>query len=304
MTDRLDAMYAFIAVCDEQGFASAARRLQLSPSVVTRLVANLEQRLGVRLLQRTTRTVRITEAGARYLERVRRIVNDVEEAELSAQDERAKPRGLLTVAAPLLFGRMHVAPLVSTLLETHPQLNAELRLSDRLAGLVEEGVDVAIRIGNLADSGLIARRLGQTRRVLVASPAYIEGKGGPPRQPSDLAEYDLIAFEAMTAGRQWSFRGTKGDAISVNVDPRFLTNSGDAAIGHALADGGITAAYCYQVDAAIRAGSLVQVLDSFSPSPVPIQALFPTSRLLSSKVRAFLDLAEQAAPDWKFLGVG
>jgi DNA-binding transcriptional LysR family regulator len=177
MTDRLDAMYAFIAVCDEQGFAAAARRLQLSPSVVTRLVASLEQRLGVRLFQRTTRTVRITEAGSRFLERARRIVNDVEEAELSAQEERARPRGLLTVAAPLLFGRMHVAPLLSTLLETHPQLSADLRLSDRLVGLVEEGIDVAIRIGNLADSGLIARRLGQTRRVLVASPAYLEAKG-------------------------------------------------------------------------------------------------------------------------------
>ena len=188
MTDRFDAMRAFVAVCDQQGFAAAARRLDLSASVVTRLVAGLEDHLNVRLLQRTTRSVHLTDAGARFLERARRILAELEEAELSAQDERAQPRGTLTVAAPLLFGRMHVAPLVSRFLDAYPDVRADLRLSDRNANLVEDGLDVAIRIGNLPDSGLVARRLSRTRRALVASPAYLAAHGGSPARPEDLAQ--------------------------------------------------------------------------------------------------------------------
>jgi len=169
--DRLDAMSAFVAVCDAEGFAPAARRLGMSASAVTRLVAGLEDRLGVRLLQRTTRSVRLTEAGERYLQRARRILVEVDEAEDIAQSERATPRGRLVVTAPLLFGRMHVAPVLRRFLDDYPEVTAQLHLSDHVVNLVEEGVDLAVRIGMLEDSSLVARRLGQTRRLLVASPA-------------------------------------------------------------------------------------------------------------------------------------
>ena len=302
MTDRFDAMRAFVAVCDQQGFAAAARRLDLSASVVTRLVAGLEDHLNVRLLQRTTRSVHLTDAGARFLERARRILAELEEAELSAQDERAQPRGTLTIAAPLLFGRKHVAPVVSRFLDAYPDVRADLRLSDRNANLVEDGLDVASRIGNLPDSGLVARRLSRTRRALVASPAYLAAHDGPPARPEGLAGHRLIAFEATTAGGVWSFQSPEGRPFEVPIASHFSTNSGDAAIDHALAGGGITAALCYQVDIPVRTGALVEVLRDFAPPPAPIQAVFPTSRLLSAKVRAFLDLAEAAAKDWKFLG--
>jgi DNA-binding transcriptional LysR family regulator len=302
MPDRLDAMHAFVAVCDAQGFSSAARRLNLSPSVMTRLVAGLEERLGVCLLHRTTRTVRLTDAGARFLERARRILADVEEAELSAEGERAQPRGRLVVAAPLQFGRLHVAPLVSRFLETYPQVSAELQLSDRVSNLVEDGVDVAIRIGNLADSGLIARRLGQTRRLLVASPAYLANHGSAPRRPSDLVGHRLIAFQAMTPRNEWVFEIPDSKPLSIEVEPHFTTNSGDAAIDLAIAGNGITATFCYQIDVALKSGALVEVLAEYRARTAPIHAVFPTSRLLSGKVRAFLDLAGRVAPSWNFLG--
>jgi DNA-binding transcriptional LysR family regulator len=246
--------------------------------------------------------MRLTDAGARFLERARRILVDLEEAELSAHDERAQPRGTLTVAAPLLFGRLHIAPLVSRFMDAYPDVRADLRLSDRYANLVEDGLDVAIRIGQLPDSGLVARRLSRTRRALVASPAYLGAVGGPPAHPRDLARHRLIAFEATTVGGAWPFHDPDGDDFETPVIAHFSTNSGDAAIDRALAGGGITAALCYQVDVPVSAGALVEVLRDFAPPPAPIQAVFPTSRLLSAKVRAFLDIVEVAARAWKFLG--
>lgn len=300
MPDRLDAMQLFVAVADTGGFAVAARKAGLAPSVVTRLIAGLEERLGVRLLQRTTRSVKLTDAGARYLERCRRILADVEDAELSAHEERAQPRGRLVVSAPVLFGRMHVAAIVSRYVQTYPEVRVELRLSDRFVNLVEDGVDVAIRIGVLDDSSLVARQLGRTRRMLVASPEYLAGPSGIPKQPSDLPNHNLVSFDAITPGRTWPF--CKGNrTIDIEVEPGFATNSGEAALDHVIAGGGITAALCYQADAALRARSLVEVLEPFSPPPMPIHAVFPSSRLLSTTVRAFINLAEQAASDWQFL---
>ena len=295
MTDRFDAMHAFVAVCDAHGFAPAARRLGVAPSIVTRLVAGLEGRLGVRLLQRTTRTVRLTEPGARFLEHARRILAEVDEAEASAQDERAEPRGRLVLTAPLLFGRMHVAPVVSRFLDRYRGATAELTLSDGFSNLVEEGIDLAIRIGDLADSNLVARRLGQTRRLLVASPAYL-AEHPPIGAPPELAGHRAIGLRN-AALRTWSFRG----AAAVEVDAHLVTNSAEAAIDHALAGGGIASALCYQVERAVRDGRLVEVLPAFAPLPVPIQAVFPTARLLSAKVRAFLDIAAEAAAGWQFI---
>jgi DNA-binding transcriptional LysR family regulator len=297
MSDRFEVMQAFIAVCDAQGFSAAARKLDMSPSVVTRLVAGLETRLGVRLLQRTTRSVRLTDAGARYLQRARQIVAEVEEAELSAQEERGEPTGRLVVAAPVVFGRLHARPLLTRYLELYPKVSVELQLANHFVSLVEEGVDVAIRVGELVDSGLIARGLGQTRRTLVASPAYLS-QCGVPRRPSDLAEHRLIAFSGAASRRDWSF-WSEGTASSVPVAPRFFSNSGDAAIDHAIAGGGIASALSYQVVDACRAGRLVELLQAFAPPPLPIQAVFPTSRLLSRKVRAFIDLTERASSAWQ-----
>jgi DNA-binding transcriptional LysR family regulator len=169
--DRFDAMQAFVAVAERQSFASAARKLKLSPSAITRLVAALEERLGARLLQRTTRSVTLTDAGTRYLERARRILADVEEAEQAAESERTRPSGRLVVSAPLGFGRLHVSPVMSAYLKRYPDVAGELRLEDRIVSLVEDGIDLAVRVGELADSTLVARHVGSMRRIVVASPA-------------------------------------------------------------------------------------------------------------------------------------
>src|ERR1043165_315862 len=191
--DRIDAMQAFVAVADLRGFAPAARKLRLSPSAVTRLIAALEERLGARLLQRTTRSVALTDAGTRFLERARRILADVEEAELAAEGERTRPSGRLVVSAPVGFGRLHVSPLMSAYLMRYPEVSGELRLEDRMVSLVEDGVDLAVRIGQLADSSLVARHVGEMRRIVVASPAYLKARGEPKRT-ADIASYDTIQF--------------------------------------------------------------------------------------------------------------
>src|SRR6201989_963675 len=191
--DRIEAMAAFIAVADLQGFAPAARKLGLSPSGVTRLIAALEDRLGARLLQRTTRSVTLTDVGARYLERARRILADVEEAEISAQAERTAPRGRLVVSAPSGFGRLHVSPVMSAYLKRYPDVSGELRLSDRMINLVEDGVDLAVRIGHLPDSSLVARHVGEMRRMVMASEAYLKRRGEP-KTPQDVSSHDTIQF--------------------------------------------------------------------------------------------------------------
>src|SRR3954469_16408502 len=197
--DRIDAMQAFVAVADLEGFAPAARKLGLSPSNVTRLIAALEQRLGARLLQRTTRSVTLTDVGARYLERARRILADVEEAEISAQAERTLPSGRLVVSAPIGFGRLHVSPVMSAYLQHYPEVSGELRLSDRMINLVEDGVDLAVRIGHLADSTLVARSVGDMRRIVVASPDYLKRRGEP-KTPASVASHDTIQFGASDWG--------------------------------------------------------------------------------------------------------
>ena len=296
--DRFEAMAAFVAVADARGFAPAARKLDVSTSSATRLVASLESRLGVRLLNRTTRAVSLTDAGARFLERARRILGDLDEAERSAEDERGEPVGRLVVSAPLMFGRLHVAPLVCAFMRTHPRVTAELLLNDRFANLAEEGIDVAVRIGALPDSADVARKIGATRRVLAASPDYL-ADAGTPYDPVDLDRHRLIGFTALAPGRAWRF-WRNGAPEDINLPTAFATNSADAAIGHALQGGGITAALSYQVADHIRSGALVVVLEEFEPAPYPIQFVYPNSRLLSVKVRALIDLATQTQ-DWRFL---
>ncbi|WP_159005518.1 LysR family transcriptional regulator [Bradyrhizobium sp. S69] len=286
--DRLDAMQAFVAVADLQGFAPAARKLGLSPSGVTRLIAALEDRLGARLLQRTTRKVALTDVGTRYLERVRRILADVEEAESSAEGERTRPSGRLVVSAPIGFGRLHVSPLMSDYLARYPEVTAELRLTDRMVNLVEDGVDLAVRIGHLPDSTLVARHVGEMRRMVVASDGYLAQRGEPDT-PEAIATHDTIQFGAATAAPEWRFV-EDGREVRVVCTPRFTTNSADAAIQYAGQGGGLTRVLAYQAAEAIKAGRLRIVLKKFEQPALPIHAVYPTSRLLSAKVRAFIDL--------------
>ncbi len=297
--DRIDAMQAFVAVADLQGFAPAARKLGLSPSGVTRLIAALEQRLGARLLQRTTRSVTLTDIGARYLERARRILADVEEAEGSAQDERTRPSGRLVVSAPVGFGRLHVSPVMSAYLKRYPEVSAELRLADRMVNLVEDGIDLAVRIGHLADSSLVARHVGEMRRIVVASSGYLQPRGEP-STPEAVASHETIQFGAMTASPDWRFV-EDGREIRVACTPRFTTNSADAAIQYAEQGGGLTRVLAYQAADAIKGGRLRVVLAQFEQPPLPIHIVYPTSRLLSAKVRAFIDLVTDTS-DWHFGG--
>jgi DNA-binding transcriptional LysR family regulator len=293
--DQFDAMAAFVAVCETESLTAAARRLGLSPSVMSRLIAALESRLGTRLFNRTTRSLSLTDAGARYLDRARRILADVDEAERMAQSERTEPSGRLSVTAPLIFGRLHVAPLLARVIERHPKVSVELNLADRFINLVEEGHDLAIRIGHLPDSQLIARRFGETRRALVASPAYL-ARAGIPRHPDELPRHDTIAFLPGTPPFDWHFREADAD-LRVRPVPRFVTNGGDTAIAMALDGVGIARVLFYQVKDAIAEGHLVEVLAPFAPDLMPIHAVYPSARLLSGKVRAFVELIAELA-DW------
>ena len=295
--DRIDAMQAFVLVADLRGFAPAARKLGLSASGVTRLIAALEQRVGARLLQRTTRSVMLTDVGRRYLERAKRILADVEEAEASAQAERTEPSGRLVVSAPLGFGRMHVTPLISAWLRRYPAAGGELRLSDRVINLVEDGVDCAVRIGQLADSSLVARSVGSMRRVVVASNDYL-ARRGEPKQPADIAAHDTIQFGATAAASEWRFV-ENGKDLRIVVMPRFISNSSDAAIWHAGQGGGLTRVLAYQAADALAKGRVTIVLAGFEPQPLPISIVYPTSRLLSAKVRTFIDLVTETT-HWHF----
>lgn len=282
-------MAAFIAVAELRGFAPAARRLGVSSSTITRGVAALEDHLAIRLFQRTTRTVRLTAAGERYLERARRVLADVEEAESAARAERAEPMGRFVVAAPQLFGRREVAPLVCAFLARYPAVQGELTLADRLVSLVDEGVDVAVRIAHLDDSTLVARKLGETRRVVVGSPGYLAARGTP-RSPRDLARHAIVHFGPSPAPPEWRFfRDGREERLA--VVPRFVTNAADAAIALAEQDGGLTMALAYQVADAVKAGRLAVVLSRHEPPPLPIQLVYPSARQLSANVRCFVDLA-------------
>ena len=288
--DRLDAMRDFVAVADRGGFAEAARRPRLSPAAVTRAVAALEDRLGLVLFHRTTRSVRLTERGAIYLKTCRQILADIEDGERRARGQDAAPRGLLTIAAPILFGRLHVLPIVESLLHAHPGLAVRLTLSDRDVHLAEGGVDVAVRIGELADSALIAIKVAEVRRVLVASPAYLRARGTP-ANPEALAGHDLIVFEGIEATSEWRFGPAGGTAFKVL--PRLTVNNGDAAIAAAEAGLGVTRAVSYQVREGLAAGRLCLVLHDLAPPSIPVSLLHLASRQGSANLAAFLSAARE-----------
>ena len=296
--DRFAAMKAFVTVAELQGVAAAARQLRISPPVVTRLVAALEAELAIRLLQRTTRAVALTDAGTRYLERARRILADLDDAERTARAERTAPGGRLVVTAPEVFGRREVAPLVSDFLGRYPAMTCELQLADRVVSLVEEGVDVAVRIGVLRDSSLRARAVGATRRVVVGSPAYLAAHRRP-RSPADLGRHALVHFSARAAPPEWRFH-RRGREVRVPIAPRLLTNSAEAAIVHAERGGGLAMVLAYQVRELVRAGRLEVVLARHEPPPLPIQLVYPGARLPAATLRAFIELAASTRR-WDFV---
>ncbi len=298
--DRLFAMQAFAAVADARGFTPAAKRLGVSPSAVTRLVAALEDHLGVRLLARTTRSVALTDAGTRYLERTRALLASLVDAEAAARSERSEPFGRFVVAAPATFGRREVAPLISELLRLYPAISGELVLSDQLVSLSAAGVDLAVRIGQLEDSSLRVLKVGATRRVLVASPTYLRQRGRP-KLPADLVRHATISFTSLSPTPDWRFHGPAG-ARTVSVRPQLSTNSADAAVAHAVRGGGIALVVAYQAADAIASGALEVLLPKFEPPPSPIQVVVPPSPFPSANVRAFMDLIARRAR-WDFVSL-
>lgn len=295
--DRLEAMRAFLGVADVGGFAEAARRLRRSSSSVTRAVAMIEADLGLQLFRRTTRSVQLTEAGLRYAERCRRILEEIEDAHSAMRGEETAPQGRLSITAPVLFGRMHVLPIVETLLAAHPALSIRLVLLDRVTHLVEEGFDAAVRIGPLADSALLAIPLAQVVRFVVASPSYL-ANAGTPLSPPDLKQHATIAFEGIDATDAWRF-GTDG-AVRVSLKPRLILNSADAAIDAATRGHGITHALSYQVEDALAAGRLVRLLQDFESAPIPVSIVCQAARRNTPNVAAFVAAARERLARRKF----
>lgn len=287
--DRLSAMAAFIAIIDEGGFAAAARKLGQSPPAVTRAVAELESRMGVRLLTRTTRSVRLTEAGSRYAADCRRILADVADSEASTIGAHSQPRGHLVITAPVLFGSMYVMPIVAEYLDRYPETDVSCWYVDRVVNLIEEGIDVAIRIGELADSSLQAVGVGKVDRVVCASRRYLK-RYGVPREPRDLGEHRIVSAGAVTPTQEWSFT-TEGRPLRVRIRPRLTTTSNDSAIVAALGGFGITRVLSYQIAPHLKAGKLERVLQNYEPPPLPIHVVHREGRHAAQKARAFVDLA-------------
>jgi DNA-binding transcriptional LysR family regulator len=287
--DRLRAMEVIVAVADAGSLAGAAQRLRLSPPAVTRAVAGLEDRLGVRLFNRTTRSLSPTEAGLRFLDSARRLLSEFDEAEKAAAGETATPSGHLTVTASVTFGRTHLAAIVFDFLRAQPRVSVSLLLLDRVANLVEEGIDVAVRIARLADSTLVARRVGDVQRVLVASPEYLARRGAP-ETPEDLKAHDIIAFTSLMNGRDWTYVDD-GRRATISIVPRLDVNDAATAIAGAESGQGITVALSYMVARSIAEGRLTHVLHRYAPPPVPVQLVYPHTRAVAAKVRAFLDFA-------------
>jgi DNA-binding transcriptional LysR family regulator len=282
--DRLDELALLVAVIDEGTMAGAAQRLRRSPPAVSRMLAALEDRVGVRLVERTTRRLSATEAGFHLAERARALLLDYAAATDAATT--APLRGLLRVTAPVQFGRLHVAPVVDSFLDAHPVLSVELLLHDRNLDLIEEGLDAAVRIGALADSSLLARRVGEVTRLLVASPAYLARRGAP-RTPADLASHDTIFATSRSGSPEWRF----GRGAAVRLTPRLLVNEVEAQLIAVRAGRGVARLLSYQVADDLAAGTLVRLLPKTEPPPLPVQLVARGGPHMAAKVRLFLDHA-------------
>ena len=284
--DRLDAMAVFLAVVDGGSLSAAGRRLGMPLATVSRKLAELEAHLGARLLNRSTRRLELSDAGRAYEQACRRILDDVGDAERAAAGEYDTPRGELAITAPIVFGRLHVLPVVSEFLRANPEVDVRLALGDRVAHLLDEHVDVAVRIGALPDSRLKALPLGTLRAVVCASPAWLR-RHGTPKTPAGLAAHRCITFEA-TFPAAWNFAG---GATFVPERPRLVVNTAEAAVDAAVAGIGVTRVLSYQADAALQAGRLRLLLRRFEPAPVPVNLVWDGQQRITSKLRTFLDFA-------------
>ncbi|MFA5982510.1 MAG: LysR family transcriptional regulator [Methylococcaceae bacterium] len=283
--DRLTLMTVFLAVAEEQSFAGAARRLKMSPPAVTRAIISLEEYLKVRLLTRTTRYVRVTEAGRRYLEDVRRIINLADEADDAVTGISGQPKGHLAVTAPVLFGKLFVLPAVIDYLHRYPDMTVSAVFLDRIVNLLEEGLDIGVRIGQLADSSMNAIKVGSIRPVVCASPQYLSTQGIP-LQPANLAHHVIISASGVSPLVEWKF----ANAITIKVQPRLTVTNNDCAIDAALSGLGVTRLLSYQIAAYLESGQLQTVLDDFAPEALPVHVLHQEGRYVSAKVRTFVDL--------------
>jgi DNA-binding transcriptional LysR family regulator len=296
--DTVDGMRTFVAVAKEGSFTAAASSLDMSTALASKYVGQLETRLGTRLFNRTTRSISLTEAGAAYLERAQQILDDLDALEGSLGDNATEPSGTLIVSAPVTFGEMYLADMIAEFLDQHPKLSIDLRLTDRFVSLVDEGIDVAIRIGNLADSSNIARRLAPARIITCASPAYLAANGAP-QTPADLSDHHCLIDRNFRNGAAWLFG--KGDqAQTVKVEGRIITN-GAAAIRNLLVAGqGIARVPSYAVGEDIKHGRLRTVLANHETEPLGLHAVYPHSRYLAAKVRSFVDFAalKFQSPSW------
>lgn len=287
--DRFQEMQVFVAVAQEAGFSAAARRLGLSAASITRAVAALETRIGTSLLVRTTRNVYLSEAGQRFLEDCRHILADLQEAEDSAAGSHTQPRGLLTITAPVLFGQMFVTPLIVDYLRRFPDVFINALLLDRNVSMVEEGIDVAVRIGDLPDSSQHAVRIGDVRRVVCGSPDFF-ARHGRPRHPEDLERLPVVASSAIGQVKNWIFMQA-GQALAVRPVPRLVVTCNQAAITAACQGLGLTRVLSYQVADDVAAGKLEIVLADFELPPLPIHVLYQGGRNAPARVRSFIDFA-------------
>ena len=295
--DRLETVEIFVAVAENGSFIGAARALGRAPAAMTRAVAALEDRLGIRLFNRTTRAVALTDAGARYLERARLALTEFSELELSAAGEQQVPRGLLTITAPEMFGRLHILPIVQDFMRDFPEVDVSLLLLNRIVSYIDEGIDLGLRIAHLPDSSLQAILVGQVQRICCASPAYIAAHGNP-RRISELGKHAVITTTGVRpVADRWAF-----EEGSVAIRPRLAVNSVQAALDAAIAGGGIVRLLSYQTARAEAEGALVRVLDEAPQPPVPVHIVHPAGRHLALKARLFIDravetLREKFAPE-------
>ena len=289
---RLEAMQVFVAVVEGQGFSAASRTLGIPLPTVSRWVTELEEQLGTQLLTRSTRKVVVTDSGRQYYETVRRILEDLADAELQAAGEYRNPRGQLTITAPTVFGRLYVLPIVRDFMASHPEITARLHFSDFFTDLMEEHVDLGVRIGNLTDVTLIAVKVGEVGNIYCASPGYFAARGLP-SLPEELVKHDCINFSKSGDPVPWPFKSPGQAQQSVTITPRLSVNTADAAAGAAIAGGGVTWLYSYQAAPHLAVGKLSAVLTKFEADPVPVSIVYPASRVVPQKVRHFIDFAAE-----------
>jgi DNA-binding transcriptional LysR family regulator len=287
--DRFESMSILLAVVEAGSLSAAARRLGTPLTTVSRKVSELEGHLKTRLFSRSSRRITLTDAGRSYVAACKRILEDLGEAERAVSGEYSAPKGDLIITAPIVFGRLHVLPIAIEFMRAFPEIDIRLALADRVTNIVEEHIDLAVRIGELPDSSLVARRIGSIRRVVCASPTYLVERGRP-RNPGELRTHDCITFEGMTSPDAWTLTIGKQET-SIAVHSRLIVNTAEAAIDSAIAGVGITRVLSYQIADAVRDGELAIILQEFEPAPWPLSLVYTGHRLLPLKLRAFLDFA-------------